>query len=151
MIKLVDVTEQNYREAVSLRVHEAQQEFLDQPLGIIARGYLYRAQNARVFGIADGEQLLGLALVKDLDEAPACYDLQQFMIDRRFQNQGHGTQALRLLLALLAKEGRYGQVEVCVHQDNAPALRMYQRLGFKDTGYVDEGAPNCRNLMYALN
>lgn len=24
-------------------------------------------------------------------EEPACYDLQQFMIDQRFQNKNHGT------------------------------------------------------------
>jgi RimJ/RimL family protein N-acetyltransferase len=84
--------------------------------------------------------------VKDLDEEPACYDLQQFMIDRRYQGRGCGTEALRLLLAALEQERKYDRVEVCVKKDAAAALRVYEKAGFVDTGYVDEAAPDCRNL-----
>lgn len=148
MIKLVDVNEQNWLSVVSLSVREEQKRFLDKPIGIVARGYIYRSCNARVYGISNDEQVIGVALVKDMDEEPACYDLQQFMIDRRFQNNGYGTEALRLILSLLSKEGRYSQVEVCVHKSNAAALRMYKKAGFEDTGYIDESVPDCYNLMY---
>ena len=73
------------------------------------------------------------------------------MIDRRFQNQGHGTEALRLILAHLAQEGKYDQVEVCVHREDAAALRVYEKVGFADTGYVDEDVPDCLNLMYRFD
>ena len=148
MIKLVEVNEQNWLEIGSLCVEEEQKRFLDRPIGIIARGYVYRACNAKVFGIADGEQIVGVALVKDMDEEPACYDLQQFMIDRRFQRKGYGTEALRLILSLLSEQGKYGQVEVCVDKRNVAALEMFRKAGFADTGYIDESVPDCRNLMY---
>lgn len=148
MIKFVEVNEQNWLEIASLRVDEEQRQFLDRPIGIIARGYVYRACRARVFGIANEEQMIGVALVKDMDEEPACYDLQQFMIDRRFQRKGYGTEALRLLLSLLSEEGRYGQAEVCVDKKNAAALGMFKKIGFTDTGYIDESVPDCLNLMY---
>lgn len=151
MIKLVEVTEQNWLDVVSLDVHEDQKKFLATPIGIIARGYIYRSCNARVYGISNDEHIIGVALVKDMDEEPSCYDLQQFMIDRRFQNKGYGTEALRLILSLLSKEGKYGQAEVCVNKDNAAALWMYKKAGFEDTGYVDESAPDCCNLMYNLS
>ncbi len=151
MIKLVDVNEQNWLEAASLSVREEQKKFLDSPIGIVARGYAYRSCNARVYGISNDGHIIGVALVKDMDEQPACYDLQQFMIDWRFQAKGYGTEALRLLLALLAREGRYSQTEVCVHKDAAAALRMYEKVGFKDTGYIDEAVPHCRNLMYSFS
>ena len=96
----------------------------------------------------DGECAVGLALVKDLDEEPACYDLQQFMIDERFQRRGFGTEALRLILAALAQERKYDCVEVCVNKDDAAALRLYEKTGFTDTGYVDGDAPDCLNLMH---
>ena len=147
MVKLIDIDENNWTAFAALRVTDEQQTFLDNPIGILARGYVYRAQNARVFGIVAGGQAVGLALVKDLDEEPACYDLQQFMIDRRFQGRGFGTEALWQLLALLEREGRYPCVEVCVHHADAPALRVYEKIGFADTGYVDESCPDCRNLM----
>ncbi len=151
MIKLVDVTEQNWLDVVSLSVHEKQKNFLDKPIGIVARGYIYRSCNARVYGISNDEHIIGVALVKDMDEEPSCYDLQQFMIDQRFQNKGYGTEALQLILSVLSKERKYGQVEVCVNKSDAAALYMYKKIGFVDNGYIDESAPNCCNLIYNFN
>lgn len=148
MIKLLEVNEENWLDVISLDVSEEQQRFLDRPIGIVARGYIYRSCNAKVFGIYNDEQAIGIALVKDMDEEPACYDLQQFMIDKRFQNKGYGTEALRLILSLLSKEGKYSQVEVCVNKSDAAALRVYEKIGFEDTGYIDESVPDCLNLMY---
>lgn len=151
MIQLLDVNDQNWLEVAALRVSENQQNFLDRTIGIIARGYAYRSCNTRVIGIADDEQIVGVALVKDLNEEPACYDLQQFMIDQRFQNNGYGTEALRLILSQLRKEGRYTSVEVCVNQKDTAALKMYRKLGFLDTGYIDESCPDCLNLAYRFS
>lgn len=148
MVKLFDVTEQNWLKIVTLSVEEHQKKFLDSAVGIIARGYAYRSCNAKVIGIANDEQIIGVSLVKDMDEEPACYDLQQFMIDKQFQNKGYGTEAMRLILSQLQKEGKYSCVEVCVNKENAAALKMYEKLGFLDTGYVDESVPDCLNLMY---
>ena len=148
MIHLEAITEENWTEAVRLSVDEEQRAFLDTPLGIIARGYVYRDCNARVYTIQSDGTIVGIALVRDLDEAPACYDLQQFLIDRRYQHQGYGTQALALIMAALREERKYDCIEVCVHKTDAPALRLFQKAGFKDTGYVDDTAPDCINLMY---
>lgn len=150
MIQLIDIHEKNFVQARALRVSEEQSGFLDSAVGILARGYVYRDCRARVFGIAEDGTLIGLALVKDLDEEPACYDLQQFMIDRRFQGRGCGEEALRLLLSELRAERKYGCVEVCVKRVDAAALRLYEKLGFTDTGYVDENAPDCFNLTYVF-
>ncbi len=146
MLKLTEINEDNFFEARALSVADGQRGYLDSALGILARGYIYRAERARVFGIASDGALVGLALVKDLDEEPACYDLQQFMIDRRYQGKGYGSEALRLILAELAAERKYGCVEVCVKKDDAAALRVYEKAGFADSGYVDEDAPDSLNL-----
>ncbi len=151
MIELVSVTEQNWPDVASLSVREEQKRFLDTPTGIVARGYIYRSCNAKVYGISADARIIGVALVKDMEDQPACYDLQQFMIDRQFQNKGYGTQALHLLLSALSKEGKYAQVEVCVHKNNAAALWVYKKAGFEDTGYIDERVPDCRNLMYRFS
>ena len=147
MIRLVEINEENWMDYAALTVREDQRGFLDTAVGILARGYVYRACRARVIGIADGETAVGLALVKDLDEEPACYDLQQFLIDRKWQGRGFGTAALRLILAELEEERKYGCVEVCVKETDAAALHVYEKLGFTDTGWIDPEAPGCRNLI----
>ena len=86
--------------------------------------------------------------MKDLDDEPACYDLQQFMIDARYQGRGFGTAALQMILAELEAERKYDCVEVCVDREDSPALRLYEKAGFKDTGYIDESCPHCLNLTY---
>ena len=148
MLRLIDVNEENWMRIACLTVREDQIGFLDSAAGILARGYVYRACRARVIGIADGDTVVGVALVKDLDEEPACYDLQQFMIDRRFQGQGYGTEALRLILDELRTERKYSCVEVCVKKADAAAIHVYEKIGFTDTGYVDEDVPDSLNLRY---
>lgn len=150
MIRLVEIDERNFFRVRQLKVGEDQQRFLDSPLGILARGYVYRAQRARVLAAENDGEIVGLMLVKDMDEEPACYDLQQFMIDGRFQGRGYGAAALGLLLELLRQEKKYDDVEVCVHRENAAALALFTGAGFLDTGYVDPDAPDCLNLMLRL-
>ncbi len=151
MIRLEDISEENWTEVARLSVSEEQQLFLDQPIGILARGYVYRNCNARVFAIASDNEIVGVALVRDLNEEPACYDLQQFMIDRHYQNKGYGTEALRLILAALHDERKYDCVEVCVNKEDWAALHLYRKAGFADTGYIDDSVPDCVNLMYFLS
>ena len=148
MLKLIEVNEENWLDFRRLSVSDTQKGFLDSPVGILARGYIYRYNRARVIGITDDDTVVGVALVKDLDDEPACYDLQQFMIDARFQGKGYGTAALRMLLSELEKERKYDCVEVCVKKNDAAALRVYKKVGFVDTGYIDEEVPDCLNLMY---
>ncbi len=148
MIELKEINEENWTAVRDLSVAPEQQAYLDSPLGILARGYVYRSQRARVLAVTAEGTVVGVALVKDLDEEPACYDLQQFMIDRRYQGRGYGTRALGLLLARLERERKYPCVEVCVKKEDAAALRVYEKAGFVDTGYVDEDAPDCLNLRY---
>ena len=150
MLHLAQIDENNFFAARALTLREDQRRFLDSPLGILARGYAYREQRARVLAVAAEDTVTGLLLVKDMDEEPACYDLQQFMIDSRFQGRGYGRAALGLLLDDLRRERKYDLVEVCVHRDNDAALALFAAAGFLDTGYVDPDLPDCLNLMCRL-
>ena len=129
MIRLLDVNEENWLRVRSLTVADEQKGFLDSTLGILARGYVYRACRARGIAIADDDEIVGAALVRDLDEEPACSDLQQLMIDRRYQGRGYGTAALRSILSELEAERKYPCVEVCVKHADTVALRLYEKLG----------------------
>lgn len=148
MVKLEYVNEENWIAVVNLSVTKEQERFLDTPVGIIARGYIYRSCNARVFAIYDDRKVIGVSMVKDMNEEPACYDLQQFMIDKNFQNKGYGTKALNLICSHLQEEGKYRCVEVCVKMNDSQALHVYKKVGFVDTGYIDDDAPDSYNLMY---
>lgn len=148
MIHLIEVTEDNWLEIANLKVSEEQKKFLAPSIGILARGYVYRDCNSHVFGIADDKQIVGVALVRDFLDEPIGYDLQQFMIDARFQNRGYGTEALKKILQYLREEARYDHVEVCVNNEDYQAIRVYEKIGFIDSGYIDEDLPNYINMIF---
>ena len=147
MIRLTEITEENWLEAASLSVKEEQKAFLAPAVGIIARGYVYRNCGGRVIVIQNDDVIVGLALVREFTDIPLGYDLQQFMIDERYQGRGYGLAALKLILDELSAEGHYDHVEVCVKKADTEAIRLYEKHGFTDSGYVDEDAPDSLNMI----
>ena len=150
MIKLTEITEENWMAVASLTVKEKQKGYLAPAIGIIARGYVYRNCNAKVMVIEQDNTVIGVALVREFTDEPLGYDLQQFMIDGRYQGKGYGSAALALILDALRAEGHYDHVEVCVKKEDAEAIHLYEKHGFVDSGYVDEEAPDSRNLICHL-
>ena len=150
MIRLTEITEENWLTAASLSVKEEQKRFLAPAVGILARGYVYRSCNARVRVIENDGTIVGLALVREFTDEPLGYDLQQFMIDENYQGKGYGSAALALILEELRTEGRFDHVEVCVKKDDAAAIRLYEKHGFTDSGYGDPDVPDSVNLICQL-
>ena len=150
MIRLTEVSEDNWLDVAALSVTEEQKRFVAPTVGILARGYVYRDCNARVFVIENDGVIVGTALVREFTDEPLGYDLQQFMIDARFQKRGYGSEALRLILEELRKEGHYDHVELCVKKDDEAAIRLYEKHGFVDSGYVDEDVPDALNMILTL-
>lgn len=150
MIRITDVTEENWLDVAGLSVKEEQKAFLAPAIGILARGYVYRNCNARVWVIENDEAVVGAALVREFDDEPLGYDLQQFMIDGRYQGRGFGSRALEAILDALRREAHYDHVEVCVKKADTAAIRLYEKHGFTDSGYVDEDVPDSVNMICRL-
>ena len=150
MIRLTEETENNWFEVADLSVKDSQKGYVAPAIGILARGYVYRNCNAKVYAFDNDGVIVGVALVREFDEEPLGYDLQQFMIDRRYQGKGYGSEALGLILEELREEGHYDNVEVCVKKEDAEAIRLYEKNGFTDSGYYDEDAPESVNMICRL-
>ena len=148
MVNLIELSEENWMDFAGLSVDESQKTFLASNIGIIARGYVYRNSRAKVIGIVADGTPVGLAMVRDIDDEPACYELQQFMIDKKFQCKGYGLRALELVLTALKAEQKYDCVEVCVKRVDAQAIHVYEKAGFVDSGYTDDTVPDCLHFVY---
>lgn len=148
MLRLVSVTEDNWMDIASLAVKEHQKGYVAPAIGILARGYVYRGCNGKVYAFERDGVIVGTALVREFTDEPLGYDLQQFMIDRHYQHEGCGTEALRLILDELRRENRYDHVELCVKKADTEAIRLYEKAGFVDSGYVDEDLPDSLNMIY---
>lgn len=150
-MKLIPVTEDNWMDIASLAVKEHQRNFVAPAIGILARGYVYRDCNVKIYAFEEEGVIVGAALIRDFTDEPLGYDLQQFMVDQRYQNKGYGSRALQLILDKLRKEGRYDHVELCVKKADAEAIHLYEKFGFIDSGYVDKDLPDSLNMIYCLS
>ena len=65
------------------------------------------------------------------NEEEGSYELCRLMIDRKVQNKGYGTQAVRLILEEMKK--RFGCKEVYLSTDpeNARGKHVYEKAGFR--------------------
>jgi len=150
LVKLVDITVDNFMEARRLKVKDHQRAFVDSASGILSRGYAYKDHRPQVFMIQKDQTPVGLCFVKDLDEEPACYDLQEFMIDGNHQGRGYGLQALKLVIDHLGLEKKYDRIDLCVSRQAQDAIGLYEKAGFKDNGYVDPDMPDFMNMTYTF-
>ena len=150
-MRLISVTEDNWMDVASLSVKEEQKKYVAPAIGILARGYVYRDCNAKIYAFENDGVIVGTALVREFTDEPLGYDLQQFMIDEKYQGKGYGSRALELILDELRKEGRYDHVELCVKKADAEAIRLYGKHGFADSGYVDEDLPDSVNMICYLS
>lgn len=147
MINLQSITEENWLKVTELTVNEEQKRFLAPPIGILARAYVYRNCNGKVYVIADDNLIVGVSLVREFTDEPLGYELQQFMIDKKYQGKGYGKKALELILDELRKEHHYDHVEVCVNKEDNIAIHVYEKAGFVDSGYIDDDLPDYLNLI----
>ncbi|HTV85076.1 MAG TPA: GNAT family N-acetyltransferase [Dyella sp.] len=135
-----------WRDALlSLRVTAPQRDFVSdiEPSLIDAE----RCQGSTPMAILRGEVPVGYYRIEaqarslaDCDFDRPAVGLRSFFIDYRWQGQGLATQALQALIGDLA--GRHPEAQLLVlltHGRNLPALRLYLRAGFVDTGQLYHG------------
>ena len=151
VLRLISVTEGNWMDVASLSVREEQKKYVAPAIGILARGYVYRGCNVKIYAFENDGVIVGTALVREFTDEPLGYDLQQFMIDKLYQRKGYGSRALQLILDELRKEGRYDHVELCVKKADEEAIRLYEKYGFADSGFVDEGLPDSLSMICYLS
>ncbi len=135
MIHLEDVTEFNWREELS--VAEEQKKYVSEPMRLLARAYAFRNKGSCAYVIYNDEEPVGMALYHDCPELDA-YDFSQLFIDARYQGNGYGRTAARLILERMKQEGKYDKVILCYIEGNDAARTLYESLGFQHTGEADE-------------
>ncbi len=148
-LRLERVTTENYWELGHLCVKEEQKDFVGPNFYGMAYAYATVAEGkfAEVFGIYDGEEAVGFAMIGhnsySYEGCPeACkhsYDLWRFMIDEECQGQGYGRDALKLLLEymLTFPDGKENMITTSYTKGNTVAKNLYLSVGFTPNGEED--------------
>lgn len=135
MIYLADVDPGNWR--LGLKVAEDQKKYVSDSYAMLARAFAYRESRSRAFVIYDDETPVGMAMFHDCDPLEA-YDLSQLFIDQRYQGQGYGKEATRIILEMMRQDGKYHKVVLCYMEGNDTARKLYEKFGFQVTDRDDD-------------
>ena len=71
MISLGEITQENWLEAIRLQLAEEQLAFVANPMGVLARAYVYRDCRAQVWTIQEDGRVVGLSKLARTVEAYA--------------------------------------------------------------------------------
>ncbi len=134
MIVLKTVDENNWR--LGLKVSEEQKRFVSDSARILARAYAYREHRSRAYVIYNDSVPVGMVMYYDCEELDA-FDFSQLFIDERYQGQGFGKAAARMILDEMRSDGKYKKAILCYIDGNKAAENMYKSLGFYPTGERD--------------
>ncbi len=97
-------------------------------------------QNNTVYVVEKGDEVVGSISYEKKSEDHIY--ISGLTIDPSFQNQGIARQAMKIILDKLKDINR---IDLVVHPNNYPALKLYQSLGFaiesRQENYFGDGEP----------
>lgn len=135
MIHLKEITPGNWR--LPLRVSSQQEKYVANSTTLLARAYAYRHLGSVAYVIYEDELPVGMVLYYDCPQLNA-YDFSQLFIDERYQGKGYGKVATQLIIDRMKQERRFEKIVLCYVEGNEGARVLFENLGFKHTGDVDE-------------
>ena len=137
MIQLKPVTKYNLDEVLALKVDENQKGFVSSPAESLAQAYVY-ADTAFPFAVCIEQGIVGFIMMGYYGEK-AYYTVWKLLIDRKYQGRGYGKRALELGIAFLKERFNIREVYTGVLPENHTARKLYQSVGFEDTGLYENG------------
>lgn len=142
MINIKEITKENIDDVLALKVGESQKSFVSTNGDSLAQAYVY-SKTAYPFAVYEDDTIVGFIMMGYYD-VKSYYTLWKFMIDVRYQNKGYGRKALELGIQYL--RDRFGVTEIYtgVVPGNTVAKKLYESVGFKDTGLLELGMEEMR-------
>ena len=138
-IEFKEVTPDNWRIINSLSIKEEQKNFAASNVTILARAFVYRKQNAKVFAVYYSDNPIGLIMQRDwIDGKQIICIMDQFMIDKKSQGRGLGKAALQKWLSMIEAEKRYPCIQLCYVEGDIAAKHLYENFGFYEIDKDDD-------------
>ncbi|MCF7808997.1 MAG: GNAT family N-acetyltransferase [Candidatus Marinimicrobia bacterium] len=135
-VTLREITKTTYREILNLKVGENQKQFVAANAVSLAQANFH--PEAWFRGVYAGDTAVGFAMLEIDTEKPEYY-LWRFMIDEKHQSKGYGYQAMELLIRHVRTLPRATEFLLSYVPAQGSPREFYQKLGFEDTGEVEDG------------
>lgn len=135
---LVDITKDNWEKVIFLTTntensHTICEEFVASNAYSILQSFY--EDEWIIKAIEHEGELIGFAMYGYCEERNF-YELCRFMIDRKYQGQGYGTQALSLIVEEMKNKYNCNEIYLSTEPENARAKHVYEKFGFVSTGEI---------------
>ena len=137
-VTLREITRDNWRECVDIRVDASQTQFVASNMFSLAQSK-YEPECVPL-AVYDDEQMVGFVMYKPEDYGLAkTWFIDRLMIGADHQKKGYGRAAMIALIDRLRSQPGYSAILISFVPGNDIAQKLYSDLGFKDTGEIEEG------------
>lgn len=136
MVELRPVTKNNFETIINLEVSQNQQQYVASNLFSIAESKIY--PECIPLGIYDQDKAVGF-LMYAFNAEDESYWVCRLMIDRYFQGQGYGKQALKVVIDEIKKRPTGDHIKLSIEPGNMSAQKIYESIGFQKTGEIIDG------------
>ncbi len=138
MIHLKEINQQNYQECMQLSVFESQRSYVATNVQSLAQAYIER-KSVEPYAIYYNDIMVGFIMIIPDDKHDKTMYVWRLMIDQRFQGNGYGKAAMRMIIDMVKSRQTYNSLELSVEPDNHNAIIFYESLRFVMTGEIDDG------------
>jgi diamine N-acetyltransferase len=135
-VSLREITPENFKECVNLKVAAAQSRFVASNVMSVAQSKIY--PTLAPMAVYAGDEMVGFVLF-GLDPDDGRFYLVRLMIDERFQGKGYGRKAVHAVIEKMRETAECREFYLSFVPDNTGAEALYQSIGFERTGEISEG------------
>ena len=132
-ISLREVSQENYEAVCDLEVTTEQEPYVACNMWSLVEAAYNDGHSCRAIYLA--QQPVGFFMW--VKETPQLMSIWRFMVDKEYQQQGIGRQAMALALAEIKQDADINQIEICYNPGNPVAKNFYASFGFVEQG-LDE-------------
>ena len=134
-ISLREVSQENYEAVCDLEVTTEQEPYVACNMWSLVEAAYNEGHSCRAIYLA--EQPVGFFMW--VKETPQLMSIWRFMVDKQYQQQGIGRQAMALALAEIRQDAGIKQIEICYNPKNIVAKGFYSSFGFVEVGMDADG------------
>ncbi|MCB9450541.1 MAG: GNAT family N-acetyltransferase [Anaerolineaceae bacterium] len=137
-ISLQDITRDNWRECIRLKVADGQERFVAPNMFSLAESKY--EPDCIPTAIYDDETMVGFLMYRAADYGLAkVWWIDRLMVGAQYQRRGYGRVGMELLLERLQATPGYAAALISFVPGNDAARNLYASLGFTDTGEIEDG------------
>ncbi|MBQ5739588.1 MAG: GNAT family N-acetyltransferase [Oscillospiraceae bacterium] len=138
MLSFKPITNENFSAIVKMKRPE-NEHFVASNAYSLAQAWLYREANDTFpFAIYKDDEPVGFMMLYE-ELGSRTLGIWRLMFPLEHQNKGYGSWAIGEIIKLAKESGKYDRIELDYVPSNTIAAHVYEKLGFRPTGEIDNG------------